>query len=165
VYNNQSYRAGWDLYNTFCYESVQPSYLLPRQRRQQALADIKRYTQTNAYFTDTLIHGFILKETGTVTLPLLYKRPAGDSVLSISGLLYTLNNNYGAPPVADGRNNRQQAWIVLPDKPAFDDIPVLNRQLLAYGLVLQPQPQKIYALVITQTGDYPFIHSPKLYAK
>jgi thiol-disulfide isomerase/thioredoxin len=165
VYSNEYYRAGWERYNTFSYEAVQPNYLQPKQRLGQILEDVNRYTQTQAYFTDTLVDGFILKDTNTGTTPLLYKRMIGDSVLSISGLLYTLNNNYGAPPVTDGRNIRQQAWLDLPARPAWNDMAELNRQLLTHGLVLQPQPQKIHALVITQTGTYPFTHSPKLYAK
>lgn len=165
AYSDAFYRAGWERYNAFTYEAVQPLYLPERQRFGQLMADVNRYTQTRGYLTDTLVPGFVLRDTATATLPLLYTRLAGDSVLSISGLLYTLNNNYGNPPVSDGRNNQAAAWLLRQGPVDFNDMAALNRLLLAYGLVLQPQPQRIRALVITQTGPYPFIHSPKLYTK
>lgn len=160
----QAFKAGWDFYNTFCYELVQPLQLAEQQNLQHLLAGISYYTQTTAYLTDTVINGFILKDTPTTARQLLSTRPAAGTYLSVSGMLYTLNNSYAAPPVTDGRSSPRQAWLPIA-APALTDIPALNQQLLPYGLVLQPQPQNIQALVIAQTGIYPFIHSPKLYAK
>lgn len=166
VYSSEFYRVGWDRYNSFCYEAVQPASMPAPQRLAQMLASVNSYTQTRAYFTDTVVAGFILKDTATASRPLLFTRPAiSNAVLSTSGLLYSLNNRYGAPPVTDGRSNPHQAWLTGWEPADFTDIPALNRQLLAYGLVLLPQPQQIHALVIAQTGSYPFTHSPKLYAK
>lgn len=165
VYNDSFFLAGWEQYNSFCYEAVQPLFFTEQQSLQQMLNDIGRYTNTAAYLIDTIIAGYTLKDTGTASLPLLSHRPADSAVLSMSGLLYSLNNSYGAPPVSDGRQHKQQAWLPANDKLDFTSINALNRLLMPYGLVLQAQPQKLQALVITQTGTYPFMNTPKLYTK
>ncbi|RYF88314.1 MAG: hypothetical protein EOO03_08690, partial [Chitinophagaceae bacterium] len=136
VLNRERYfKAGWELYNTYCYERREPLHTSDSASRLKTLADLQYYTGTSARLTDSSMACYVLKDTAPILQKASAEYEPGKGLVPVTGIVYNLNQRIGTVPVLDERGNREEMFLPIGEA-RLDDVPTLNRQLLPYGLVL-----------------------------
>ena len=164
-YNNKlHYKAGWDEYNTYSYETVLPFAFMKEAIAAKMVSDLDFNLGTSGYLTDTIIQGYRLQRTGIAGLPLPTIRPEEEGWMAVRNLVYHMDDTYMGMPVVNGVEADAEKFLPL-TMAMLQDINLVQEKLSVYGLQLIPASIPIRALVIRQENDFRFKHSPKLYAR
>ena len=150
VYNQSNgYKMGWDMQNTFCYQSVLPSSLTRQQQQQKLISDLDFYFGLHSCFKKIKAACFALKTFDTAGAKPLLTSGVSPDFISLSNLVWYINHNWYGIPAFNETGIQERRFIPF-NEAAFSNYQSLQPYLKQYGLQLTFIQREVEILSLTE---------------
>jgi hypothetical protein len=136
IYNpTRDYKLGWEMENSFCYESILPSSLTPLQQRQKIVADLDFYFNIHSCYKKINAQCFALETfENKASKPLLSSGYSTDFI-SLHNLVWYINHHWPGIPAFNETGITVNKFIPFNEQ-VFSGFQSLQPYLKQYGLRL-----------------------------